>query len=198
MENSKMSVFMQRDGKIEEMFKGKVLATRERNYHDDSDFIAIYWDEGKKAIKEFEYATTRFWSYNNEAMRDATEEVQAEAQKYLEDVYFEMLVKENDEQAERVAEGKQVVVVKGRKVKKGTIGVFFWSREENYMGNHVTKIGIRDANNNVFWSYLHNVKVNNPDQYKKTEQELKEIAVKAASKRAWGAHFAMRRGMLYC
>lgn len=182
-----------------ESLKGVVLADREHNYYDDSDWYVLYWDVEHQAIREAGYRTTRGGGTdNNYATVDATDEVKMIAQKYLEDEYFKMLVNESDEKAGRVMENKKVIVTGGRKVKKGTVGVLFWHQDMDFNGNHVTKIGIRDDDGNVHWTYAHNVKVHNPDQYKESNDKLKEIAVNAAAKQQWGMHFAMRRGMLYC
>ena len=41
-------------------YVGCVLSTREKNYHDDSDFYALVWDEAAQRIRSIEYDTTRF------------------------------------------------------------------------------------------------------------------------------------------
>ena len=43
---------------------GVVLSTGEHNYHDDSDFFAVVWDN-EGCVREIEYATTRGWTYPN-------------------------------------------------------------------------------------------------------------------------------------
>ena len=40
------------------LFAGKVLADRERNFYDDSDFYVVVFDEGQ--LKSYEYGSTRF------------------------------------------------------------------------------------------------------------------------------------------
>lgn len=57
--------------------QGCVISLRERNGYDDSDFFATYWDEESQSFQEIEYATTRGWSYPNNATVDATPEVLA-------------------------------------------------------------------------------------------------------------------------
>lgn len=53
---------------------GRVISLREANGYHDSDFYATYMrDDG--TITEFQYATTRGWTYANGAMVDATDEV---------------------------------------------------------------------------------------------------------------------------
>lgn len=58
--------------------------------------------------------------------------------------------------------GKRVVVTGGRKVPHGTTGVVFWSDDYNFdryqrWYNTVTKIGFKDSEDNVFWTYTYNV-----------------------------------------
>jgi ribosomal protein L19 len=63
-------------------YEGAVLATRERNYYDDSDFYAVVWDEEKQVVKNVEYATTRFGG-GGDARVDATPEVLEKAKAYF-------------------------------------------------------------------------------------------------------------------
>lgn len=57
------------------MGEGRVVGLRERNMHDDSDFFVTYQTDAGVFV-EREYATTRGWSYPNEARVDAPEDVQ--------------------------------------------------------------------------------------------------------------------------
>jgi len=59
-----------------------VLATRERNYYDDSDFYAVVWDEKSQAVINVEYATTRVGG-GGSAWVDATPEVIEKAKAYF-------------------------------------------------------------------------------------------------------------------
>jgi hypothetical protein len=51
--------------------------------------------------------------------------------------------------------GKQLEVIKGRKVPKGTMGVCFWIGNSAYG----ERVGIKDANNTVHWTAISNVQV---------------------------------------
>lgn len=63
--------------------EGRVVNTREANGYHDSDFFATYLtDEG--TFSEYQYATTRGWTYANNANIDATDDVAADYQKMLE------------------------------------------------------------------------------------------------------------------
>lgn len=61
---------------------GRVLAERERNLTQDSDFFVTYMDD-YGIIREKEYATTRAWSYPNRASFDAPEALFIEYQERL-------------------------------------------------------------------------------------------------------------------
>jgi hypothetical protein len=57
-------------------FVGATLADREKNYHDDSDFYALVWDEAEGSCYAVHYATTRCATDpRNRAVVDATPEV---------------------------------------------------------------------------------------------------------------------------
>ena len=68
----------------ETKFRGAVLTTREENWHDDSDFYALVWDDEARKISKVYYATTRAWTYRNGAVADATDEVVEKASDYIE------------------------------------------------------------------------------------------------------------------
>lgn len=54
-----------------------MLALRERNGYDDSDFLALVGDPKTGEASWVEYATTRGWTYPNNATVDATPELVA-------------------------------------------------------------------------------------------------------------------------
>ena len=54
-----------------ECFKGCVLALREHNGFDDSDYYALVYDKENDSFYEVEYATTRF-ACSSYAVVDAT------------------------------------------------------------------------------------------------------------------------------
>ena len=66
-----------RDNYLRESHKGLVLNTYERNGRDDSDFFAVVWNPEKGHCEHIEYASTRGWSYPNNAIVDATPETLA-------------------------------------------------------------------------------------------------------------------------
>ena len=55
--------------------KGLVLYVGERNYYHDSDFYALVWNEEKQDVDTVEWGSTRGWTYPNNAVVDATEDV---------------------------------------------------------------------------------------------------------------------------
>ena len=69
---------------LREEHVGRVLATGEHNYYDDSDFYAIVWDDAEQRPREVEYATTRGWTYPNSALEDATLEIIEQWRAYVE------------------------------------------------------------------------------------------------------------------
>jgi len=160
-------------GEIKTSYEGCVLKTYEENGYDDSDFIAMVWDETTQSIKHVEYATTRGWTYHNSAKIDATEEVKEKARAYAIKQNFEKLKKSYEKQSLTPDKNKIVKVVKGRKVPKGLEGVILWIKEETYnYHNKVSSIGIKDINGVVHRSYTHNVEVINPKQYMVSEKQI--------------------------
>ena len=176
-------------------YEGAVLETRERNYHDDSDFYAIVWDEATQAIITVEYATTRFYTYDNYARVDATPEVMAKVEAYLERRHLELWRAENKRQAQNPAVfGKTVRVVKGRKVPVGTVGEVFWVGEQRQYGYRYyrspfagtpMRVGIRTADGTRHFLAADNVEVVGWEQYERDEETGRRYAAARAREHAW-------------
>lgn len=108
---------------------GATLKTGEHNYYDDSDFYAIVWDVEAGKSRKIEYATTRGWTYGNQATVDATDEIKA-AYRAWQKANMERAREElAREEALKPRKGKMVRVVRGRKIPVGTVGVVFWFSE---------------------------------------------------------------------
>jgi hypothetical protein len=147
---------------FEVTFEGAVLSTFERNFHDDSDFVAAVWDAEAGRIREIEYASTRGWTYLNGATVDATAEVVEAASEWLKDK-VSVLALERANLAEReVKVGKTVQVVKGRKVAKGTEGVVFWVGPDRYKSSRwgtSYRVGFTTADGEKVFTAMTNVEV---------------------------------------
>jgi hypothetical protein len=104
-----------------------VIYSYENNGYDDSDFFVDYWD-GEK-MNKLMVASTRFASCGNFNCVKATAEEKADAMAWI-----------NVKTAEKVFEklwstpfkGSTVEVVKGRKIKHGTIGEVFWTGMKSF------------------------------------------------------------------
>ena len=174
------------------LFAGKVLADRERNFCDDSDFYVVVFDG---ELKTYEYGSTRYAS-RGYAEVDATEEVKQAAEKWLEKWAFEQFATVAAEDARKPEKGKQVRVVRGRKVPHGTEGVLFWLGEKTYGRNKVTTAGIRLLEDgSVVFTNIANLEVVDPENYLDSLAEIQERAQKFAKKREWHIPF-VRAGMI--
>lgn len=108
------------------IYEGCVLNYYERNGYDDSDWYAECWDPEKKEIVTVCYNTTRCGCWGT-AVIDVTEANLRECYRYQK----QKAAKDFDEvfnaaQAKKIRKGDTVKVVRGRKVKKGTVGKVFW------------------------------------------------------------------------
>ncbi len=113
-------------GKSEPQYAGCVLSTYERNGYDDSDWYAICWDEEQQKVVHVEYDTTRCGGYGT-AEIDATPETLRKVYRYYKSnakSIFDTRI--NPLQAKKIQVGEEVVVVRGRKIPKGTVGKCFW------------------------------------------------------------------------
>lgn len=121
-----MSVIAGIYGKTEPEYVGCVLNVWERNGYNDSDFYATCWDRESGKIVEVEYDTTRAGG-GGYADIDATIDVLRQVYRYYKRLgrdHFDSVT--NIENAKKVKKGDTVKVIRGRKVKKGTIATVFW------------------------------------------------------------------------
>jgi len=144
--------------KMKETHKGCVLATYERNMYDDSDFIAIVWTGEKLA--HVEYATTRGWTYLNSATIEATPEVLDQVRAYLASCRVQYLINLADENARKVEKGKEVKVVKGRKLPIGTVGIVTTIANNEY--DKSNPIVFLTIDKKIVKTYANNLEVLNP------------------------------------
>lgn len=189
-------------------YEGCVLADRERNYYDDSDFYAVVWDEEAQAVKEVEYATTRFPTYENYCSVDATDEVRAKAAAYNFSQIYPQLQASAIAAAKRIGIGKRVRIVRGRKVPIGTEGVIFWLGEVNYGHSRwtaQTKIGISPSGEktgmiytDAIWTYGSNVEVVGWEQYVEDDESIKARAARASGDPAILSKMASAHSMIVC
>ncbi len=167
----------------EVLYKGCVIDTYEHNGYEDSDFYAVCVNPETGEIDKVEYDSTRYPN-GGYADIDITED---NFRKYLvNSVASEVkdIQRQDRVKSKLVEVGKEVEVVKGRKVAKGTKGKVFWLKEVNYdkydrWYKAVTKIGIKDEQGNVYWTYAHNVNVINPENYIRPIKDIiKEVKKK--------------------
>jgi hypothetical protein len=120
------------DDVVEFTYTGRVLRLGEHNHYHDSDFYAVVWDDAKGGPREVEYASTRGWSYFNNAAVDADEETLAKFKAWEHDRAVERQAARDAAEAATPREGKTVKVTKGRKIPKGTVAVVVWFGEDKY------------------------------------------------------------------
>ena len=138
-----------------ETHKGLVVALREHNGYDDSDFYAVVWNAEKGAPEEVLYGSTACWTYINGATVDATPEVMAAYLAYCERARIAKASIRQWESEFTVRKGATAEVFKGRKVAVGTRGTVIWMGESFYG----TRVGLKDASGTVHWTAESNVRV---------------------------------------
>lgn len=183
-------------------FEGAVLATRERNMHDDSDFYAVVWDDEAGAIRDIEYATTRYATYGNTAQADATDEVKAKARKYLADWTYKQLLIDEARKAETVELGKTVRVVKGtKKIAAGVEAVVAWRGINQFdsawtqrYGTRTYRIGL-DVNGERVFLPEANVEVVDPQEEMPAAAEIRQRAEQFAAQGGYHLPVALGRGL---
>ncbi len=138
---------------MEVSYEGKVFNWYERNGYEDSDWYAEVWDDEKNAPKAVLFDTTRCGCAGH-AEIDATPDVLRKLYRWYKKnatIDFDM---RNEEMAQKPAKGDQVMVIKGRKVKKGTIAEVFWAgtRFNPYSYQDEERVGLVVDGEKVFIS----------------------------------------------
>jgi hypothetical protein len=176
----------------EQTYVGAVLMKYERNGYDDSDFVAVVYDEATDSLKHIEYASTRGWTYMNGATVDATEEVQAKAREVVRRETFRDVTFAAAAAAKTPEVGKTVRVVKGRKVPVGTQGTVVWKGESAYgksrygtWGKTTYRVGVKDAEGTVHFTAADNVTVVDPQEYMPAWSDMEARAVRHAAGNNW-------------
>ena len=164
-------------------YTGCVLNIWERNGRDDSDFYATVWDEEKGKVIDVMYDTTRCGGFAC-AEIDATKETLRKAYRYFFNdarKFFDEVA--NEAQARRIAKGCSAVVVRGRKIKKGTVGEIFWvgSVYNYYTYRNEDRVGILVDGQKVFLPLDYVQKINWESE-KMTGETRKEAIRKMARK----------------
>lgn len=128
-------------------YDGCVIATFERNWHDDSDFCAIVYDKEDCKVKTITYGTTRGWTYHNHCAVDATPEVIAAAEAVLIANLTERYISEWS----TPSVGKRVksLTTKGRY--KGCEGVISEIRKSDF--SEYRKVGVFTVDNFTNYRY---------------------------------------------
>ncbi len=141
-------------------YEHRVLATRERNFVDDSDFYAIVYDDKSDSIKEITYDSTRY-AGGGYAEEDAPQEIHEKAKAawvvaHLDD-YRERTIEYN----KKPVIGSRIKVVRGRKNKHGRTGKveFLTTKKSSFgPGTYTVVTFTPDDNPDVLaYDYLKNV-----------------------------------------
>lgn len=135
-------------------YVGCVVDTRERNGYDDSYWYAVCWDRNRQELVQIEYDSTAFGG-GGWAKIDATEEVLREMyRKFKRDARRKFDTEDNERLAKKYEKGDEVVVVRGTKIPKGTVGKVFWIGESynRYSHRYERRAGIEVCGERKFLS----------------------------------------------
>lgn len=174
-------------------YEGCVIQTFERNGSWDSDFFAIVWDEEAQAVRQVEYATTRFWTYANSATVDITPENLAKAQVWKrEQMLRDAKLRDRAEARNVHVEGRAVRILptasgrdrrsKGEVIPQGTVAYVAASVVDPYRTPtyryggtvpHSYKVVLQvEGFNRLVYLPDDAVEVIDPEQYERSDEEI--------------------------
>jgi hypothetical protein len=159
----------------EPRFVGAVLATREINMHDDSDFVAVVWNEDMQRVQRVCYATTRCANWGS-ATIDATPEVQAAVRNWAVQRLRAMIRKEADQECCEISANRLVRSVSARS-RKFPLDQTGYCNEpySNRYGQLVVDIDPTDGGPRLYGIPLQQLALVNPSMYRLTDDALDEI-----------------------
>lgn len=142
------------------LYEGCVLALREINGYDDSDFVAVCWDEEQGRVVRYTYATTRCWTYLNGAKVDASDELRVAIGERIVESLAASVSRVVGEVKATVVRGAVVRVVAGRKY-VGRAGEVFWvgERKNPYNYRWETRVGFKAENDDSVFVPVEQVQV---------------------------------------
>jgi hypothetical protein len=189
-----------------------LLEDREKNYADDSDFYAIFWDSEAKAIRSEEYGSTRFPSPTvapASYLRDIPADVQAEINTWYAARLFEILKLENRKSVDEPCDAKRgdiLVTTKAGAFKDkrsgttvaygaGEVGEVIWSgafgqfyaKGYKKIDRSNLRVGLRFDDGRVVFIGLKDCKTNR--QYA-SDEDLRETAERFAAQGHYVSLFA--------
>lgn len=127
-------------GNREERWSGKVVDTFEENGYDDSDFIALVWDDEIGATRKVCYASTRSWTYHNGVSVDATPEVLEKALRWYREAWIVKAIESAGADLRKPRRGSVVRSITTRGPNVGVTGEVRWTGPGKYgprVGIHV-------------------------------------------------------------
>lgn len=164
----------------EETYAGSVLRTGEHNWHDDSDFYAMVWDEETQSVKEVYAGTTRSWAYHDGAHVDATPEARAKAVAWQTE---RLIAAFTLERLTKIDFGTEVRSLTTRGKNKGVVGVVEQFRDNGFGPGKIVLVKT-EANAWGSWIDLSRVE---PTKTELTPEELAGV-VESAKNRAYSMY----------
>lgn len=168
------------DAGHQKTYVGCVLRTGEHNWHDDSDFYAMVWDEETQSVKEVYAGTTRSWAYHDGAHVDATPEVRARAVAWQTERLIEAFTLER---LTKIDFGTEVRSLTTRGKNKGVVGVVEQFRDNGFGPGKIVLVKT-EANAWGSWIDLSRVA---PTKTELTPEELAGV-VESAKNRAYSMY----------
>lgn len=137
---------------------GLVLALGEYNRRDDSDFYALVWNAEVGRAERVEYATTRGWTYPNNAWVDATPDVVAAYEAWQAQIAADERARAEAKKAAEIAQleaarteaealrGRTVTIIRG--AGRGNTGAVTWVGPNRFGAGW--RVGLTTAAGRVF------------------------------------------------
>lgn len=180
------------------LFVGLVLADRERNYYDDSDFYAVIWSPAKQKLFTHEFATTRA-AGGGYARPDATPEIRKVAAQWMSEWYRKMAYKNSAADALKIKKGRFVKTVKAYRPRKadrigfeaGEYAYVFWEGKDRFTGEQ--RFGIEfirgeKSGERTFVNDERKFEIVNPADYERPAEDIEYHARRIAESPDPGFH----------
>lgn len=176
-----MPVWMQRGAAPE--FVGCVLDTREHNYYNDSDFVAVVWDPRQGRVRRIMYATTRA-ACDGWAEIDATPETLAQVHEWNRIEMTRQVKFVSARAAKQVRRDRLVIGTsnRSRKFPASTMG-YAGDTYTNPWRQTVVDIDPIGGGARVYGVPVNTVAVADPSKYEMTDAEIDRFVTNSLSQR---------------
>lgn len=171
-----MSIYSNIFDEVEQTYEGCVLKVWEKKVYNETDFMALVWDEETQSVQKIIYDSTRALGWGS-ANVDVTPEVARKVYNYYKKQAINLLPLYIEHEKNSIQEGSLVKIYKGNRLRKGTIGKVFWVGESfnQYTNCFEERVGMLVSGKHKIYIPKSYVKILKPNDIHLNRSQRKKV-----------------------